>query len=150
MTEEEQRATVIRTAKSYLRVPFHHMGLTRAGVDCATLILKCAMAAGIVPEKEVLPFYNFQWTHNGDNESLINFIRRFCPEFAGPPKPASLVVFHIGRHFSHGAIVIEWPLCIHARVNSGVEWVDVSRDLTLAAHPDGSPRPKKFFDHWVS
>ncbi len=146
-TEAEQRQIVINTAQSFLRVPYHHMGRTRAGVDCATLILECAIAAGIVPPEEELPFYNFQWNMNGNTESLIAFILRFCPEIKGPPKPASLVVWKMARAYSHGAIVIDWPLCIHARMGYGVEWVDAKAD-TLLALQGSDPRPLKFFDHW--
>lgn len=149
MTEEEQRATVVSTAKGWLRTPYHHLGMTRAGVDCATLILICAKAAGIVPADETLPFYSFQWNQNGSNESLVDFIKRFCPEFDGPPLPASLVVWQLGRTYCHGAIVIDWPLCIHARVGAGVEWVNAETDGTLALSGT-EPRPKKFFDHWIA
>lgn len=149
MTEDEQRSTIIQTAKAYLRTPYHHQGMTRAGVDCATLILLCAKAAGIVPSDETLPYYSFQWNLNGANESLVDFIIKFCPEFPGPPKPASLVVWQMGRTYCHGAIVVEWPLCIHARVGTGVEYVDAEKDTTLALSGTDL-RPKKFFDHWAA
>lgn len=147
MTEAEQREKVITTAQSFLRTPYHHRGMTRAGLDCATLILLCAMAAEIVPTGESLPYYPFQWNVNASRESLIDFIRKFCPEFPGPPKPASLVVWKMGRTFSHGAIVVKWPMCIHAKAGSGVEWVDAEKDNQLAMLGD-EPRPRLFFDHW--
>lgn len=148
-TEQEQRDIVIATAKSFLRTPYHHMGRRRGvGVDCATLILECAVAAGIVPPDEKLPYYPFQWNMNGDTESLVTFIRRFCPEITGPPKPASLVVWKMGRTFSHGAVIIDWPLCIHARAGDGCEYVDANADGRLAMM-GAEIRPKLFFDHWA-
>jgi hypothetical protein len=148
MTEAEQRTIIIATAKSYLKVGYQHMGRTHAGIDCATLILECAIAAGIVPRNETLPFYHFQWNQSDGTESLIDFIRKFCPEFAGPPKPASIVVWQMGRTYSHGAIVVDWPRCIHAHVRNGCEWVDAEADQQLAMF-GGKPRPKLFFDHWA-
>lgn len=149
VNEDEGRQIIIATAKSFLRTKYHHMGRRRGvGIDCATLILECAIAAGIVPADEQLPHYPFQWCMNGSTESLINFIKRFCPEFDGPPKPASLVVWQMGRTFSHGAIVVDWPKCIHANVQSGCEWMDAEADQRFARMGD-APRPKKFFDHWA-
>lgn len=150
MVEEQKgREIIIATAKSYLRTAYHHQARRRSvGVDCATLILECAIEAGIVPKDEKLPHYPFQWCMNGDRESLIEFIRRFCPEFPGPPKPASIVVWKMGRTFSHGAIVLDWPTCIHARVGTGCEYVNAEADGQLAMM-GSEPRPRLFFDHWV-
>jgi len=147
MDEVQGRATVIATAKSFLRTPYVPQGRVRGGgVDCATLILECAIAAGIVPPDEVLPHYPFQWNLNDDVELLLNFVKRYAPE-VDKPQPASIVIFQMGKTFSHGAVVIDWPLCIHARTPTGCEWVDVNIDQMLS-FVGTKPRARKFFDYW--
>lgn len=52
---------------------------------------------------------------------------------SGLPKvrPADFIVFKFGRTFSHGAIVVEWPLIIHAYIPHGVTLTDASTDGQL-------------------
>jgi cell wall-associated NlpC family hydrolase len=56
-------------------------------------------------------------------------------EVTGPseraPLPGDFLLFHFGRSYSHGAIVINWPLCIHAHRDSGVVLVDALRHPRL-------------------
>ena len=47
------------------------------------------------------------------------------------PQPADFVVFRFGRTFSHGAIVVEWPIVIHAYIPHGVLLSDALRDGEL-------------------
>jgi hypothetical protein len=51
-------------------------------------------------------------------------IAKFACEIPGPPLPADFVVFRFGRTFSHGAIVLEWPLIIHSYIPHGVALAD--------------------------
>ncbi len=46
-------------------------------------------------------------------------------------QPADFVVFKFGRTFSHGAIVIAWPLIIHSYIPHGVTLADASIDGQL-------------------
>lgn len=41
------RADVVNTARSYLGVRFHHQGRTRAGLDCAGLVVRVAHDLGL-------------------------------------------------------------------------------------------------------
>lgn len=54
------------------------------------------------------------------------------PEVAAPPQreplPGDFLLFHFARCYSHGVIVIEWPLCIHAHVARGVVLIDALRN----------------------
>jgi cell wall-associated NlpC family hydrolase len=46
-------------------------------------------------------------------------------------QPADFVVFKFGRTFSHGAIVVAWPLVIHSYIPHGVTLADASTDAQL-------------------
>jgi cell wall-associated NlpC family hydrolase len=46
-------------------------------------------------------------------------------------QPADFIVFQFGRTFSHGAIVVEWPLIIHAYIPHGVTLADAVTDGQL-------------------
>jgi cell wall-associated NlpC family hydrolase len=46
-------------------------------------------------------------------------------------QPADFIVFKFGRTFSHGAIVVDWPLIIHAYIPHGVTLTDALTDGQL-------------------
>jgi cell wall-associated NlpC family hydrolase len=52
-------------------------------------------------------------------------------EIQTTPQPADFVVFKFGRTFSHGAIVIKWPLIIHSYIPHGVMLADALTDAQL-------------------
>jgi len=56
------------------------------------------------------------------------------------PRSADFVVFKFGRAFSHGAIVVEWPLIIHSYIPHGVQLGDALRDGEMIG------REIKFFE----
>lgn len=44
------RVDIVAEARSWLDVPFHHQGRTRAGCDCGGLVGGVAVALGVVPQ----------------------------------------------------------------------------------------------------
>jgi hypothetical protein len=50
------------------------------------------------------------------------------------------VIFKFGRTFSHGAIVVDWPIIIHSYIPHGVLLSDAERDGELIG------REIKFFE----
>ena len=62
------------------------------------------------------------------------------------PLPADIALWRFGRCFSHGAIIIDWPLVIHAYAGRGCVLEDVSRARWLMQLGErGATRPVKFF-----
>jgi hypothetical protein len=48
------------------------------------------------------------------------------------PLPGDIALFQFGRCVSHGALVIEWPLVLHAYIDHGaVVLTDVSKSAAL-------------------
>lgn len=146
--EAQQRAAVLEEAATWLGTPhIHGQRVKGAGVDCANFPAAVYHAAGVVAEIPRHP-YTFQWHLHNDRELWLEEVVKYARELAGAPLPADLVLFRFGRVFSHGAIVVAWPLVVEARADAGrVIYSDASRDGALARLA-GKPRPRKFFTMW--
>ncbi len=85
---------------------------------------------GVLPEAYRPPEYSSQWHLHRSDELYLKEIEKFCRQVDHPPapQPADLVVIHFGRTFSHGAIVVEWPIVIHSYVHRGVTLCDILKD----------------------
>jgi NlpC/P60 family putative phage cell wall peptidase len=140
----EQRTAVIAEAESWIRTPYHSNAAVKgAGVDCAMLPLAVYTAAlGMDPPK--LPQYAMQWHLHRDEEKYLATVRDFgAVEIPFEElQPGDFVLWHIGRVYSHGAIVIKWPKIIHAVNPRGVVYGDVSCDEML--NRTGTTKPLYF------
>ncbi len=127
----EQREAVIRAAKEWMRTPYHHKASVKgAGVDCAMFPLAVYQECGILPKDFQPPDYSVQWHLHRSDELYLKTIEPFATEKADP-EPADFVVFKFGRTFSHGAIVVAWPLIIHSYIPHGVTLADALTDAQL-------------------
>lgn len=119
MTEQEQRDAVIKEALSWERTP-HHNGarIKGEGVDCGQFPIAVYSACGLMPAITV-PRYSAQFHLHRDTEWYLNIARQYGVEIE-TPKRGDFAIYKIGRIYSHGAIVIEWPRIIHAWVHVGV------------------------------
>ena len=165
---DAERAAVVAEARAWLRTPYHHMGRVKgAGADCATLLAEVFARAGVVPPVAI-PFYPPDWHLHRDAERYLGFVLEhavelsaFSSPLSAPEKnltadsrelravlPADIALWRFGRCFSHGAIVIDWPLVIHAYAGKGCVLEDASRARWLAQigeRQGAQPRPVKFF-----
>lgn len=120
MNEAQQRASVVDEARSWLRTPYHHAARVKgAGVDCALLLAAVYEAAGVIPPVVFEP-YPAQWMLHHDAERLLDVVTRHAREVPESTGAGDLVVYRFARAFAHGAIVIDWPVIIHAVQQSGV------------------------------
>ena len=135
--ELQQRRAVVNEAKSWLNTPYHHLARVKgAGADCAQLPIAVYSAAGLVPDFDP-GNYVAQWFLHHDTEKYLEQVERFatlcgnylnCREIVSNPLPGDFLVYKFGRTYSHGAIVIKWPLIIHAwRQGNKVCYGDASR-----------------------
>lgn len=132
MTEEEEREKVVAEARSWIGTPYHHMACVKgAGVDCGQIIKATYEATGMI-ESFVQGKYTHDWHFHRDEEaylsSLTNHLdlitegdltldqRAEDPSFQ--PLPGDVIMFKIGRTYSHGCMVTEWPLVVHANYGS--------------------------------
>jgi len=144
MTEQEQREAVVAEAHTWLNTPYRHMAAVKgSGVDCATILREVygkvlPGCAGIV-----IDHYPPDWHLHRDDERYLDIVRKYASEVE-TPKPGDIVVIRYGRAFSHGGIVVNWPLCIHAYVSARCVCLE---DFQANKELDG--RPMKFFSPWA-
>ena len=124
-TELMQRLTVVEEALEWLNTPYHHHGrLKGVGVDCAMILAegyqKCGIIEGYDPG-----FYPVDWHLHHDEERYLKGIEKFAAKVE-LPLPGDVALFQFGRCVSHGAIVLSWPIVLHAYVREGVILEDAS------------------------
>ena len=128
----EQRSNIVRAAKEWLGTPYHHHARIKgAGADCAMFPLAVYQECGILPRKYRPPQYSVQWHLHRSEELYLKELEKFVKEIDVAPQPADFIVFRFGRTFSHGAIVVEWPIVIHSYIPYGVLLSDALRDGDL-------------------
>lgn len=106
---------IAAAARAYVGVPFHPHGRTRAGLDCAGLVLAVACDLGMVL-RDVPPFY----APLRSGFALLRELRAQLVEvnFRQPPDGAVLA-FSFGRA-EHAAILVEAPArVVHAWRSAG-------------------------------
>lgn len=136
--KDEDRAAVIAEAYTWLRTPYHHQGRVKgAGVDCATLLAEVYATTGHIEPLD-LGNYSMQWHLHRSEELYLGWLEK-CGVEIDAPKPGDVVVFKVGRCYSHGGIVVEWPLIIHSYLGHNCELHDASKG-------ELSERPMKFFE----
>ena len=122
----ELRTAVLAEAQSWIGTPFHHEARVKGhGVDCLMLLAEVYERAGIV-EHVTVPHYPADWHMHRDVERYLEGLMQYGHAIEGPPLPADIALFHYGRTFSHGAIVVAWPRVIHAYWRNGVVWGDAT------------------------
>ncbi len=153
--ERQQRAAVVTEARSWLRTPYHHEArLKGVGVDCAQLLIGVFSAPGVgLIEPLAVPHYPHDWHLHRAAERYMQIILEHACEIEGPPLPGDVVLWRFGRCYSHGAVVIEWPMVIHAYLHrtcsledaEAAKWLNVIGD---GEGDRGKRRPRKFFSYW--
>lgn len=149
---------VVNAAKGWVNTPYHHHAKIKGvGVDCIQLVLAVHEEAGLVPDNIDTGTYTTDW-HLHRNEDLylaglqdhleaiddlsLSVDARLIDNDAWSAPAGAVFVLRVGRTFSHGGIVTEWPRVIHASQPAGiVEEVDMVSALSL------SHRPAQFYIH---
>ena len=152
-----ERAAVIRCARAWLRTPYHHRGRVKgAGVDCAMLLAEVYAEAGLV-QPLAIPHYPPDWHLHRDAECYLGVLLDHAVEIAALPSPGDIALWRFGRCFSHGAIVVDWPVVIHAYLGRGCVLEDADKAEWLsrigeARDAHAKLRPVKFFTlkRWAS
>lgn len=133
------REAIVFEARRWLGTPFHHGArVLGAGVDCVNLLAAVYEAVGLV-RNVALPKYSPDWMLHRADDRLRDGLRRVAVKVDGDPEPGDIAVFQVGRAVAHAAIVVEWPLVIHADSRLKVVALeDASRSALLASHFAGS------------
>lgn len=153
--EAIERAAVVAQARRWTGTPYHHRAhVLGGGVDCARLILEAFAGAGL--EDHFDPGqYSPDWHLHRSEEKYAEVVESYMAriDFNELPLesrdfntlvflPGDVLMFRVGRTFSHGAIVTDWPFIIHAYFPSKmVEEVDMRG--TPMAH-----KPMRAYSYW--
>ena len=159
-TESEARRAVIDEAMEWEGTPYIPSGRVKGrngGCDCLTFVAGVYEGAGII-DRLPIPQYPHDFHLHSDAELYLlgkddtPGMLHFCDEIDGPPQRADIVLFKFGLCFSHAAIVIEWPMIIHAWAERPVGPEDAMRWSTLRYITENyelrklrTPRPRRYF-----
>ena len=113
-SEAEARTAVVQEGLSWLKTPYHHRAREKgAGVDCGMILLAIYEAAGVLPH--IAPeAYPQDWHLYRSEERYLGYAQEHLHQIEGPPLPGDIALFRFGRCVSHGALVIQWPMILHA------------------------------------
>jgi cell wall-associated NlpC family hydrolase len=145
MIEAEARDAVIGEARSWIGTPYRHMGRAkgpRGGVDCAQLVWAVFHNVGLTPFLALEPYPRDFMLHQGIERYLAIVLDR--AREVEEPLPGDVVLYRVGRLYSHGAIIDApgWPRIIHAWYAARAVVADRGDRHRLGA------RPHKFFSRW--
>jgi NlpC/P60 family putative phage cell wall peptidase len=112
----EQRAAVVAEANSWIFTPYHHNArLKGVGVDCVWLLLEVYKTIGVVPHDFSPGNYSREWYFHRDEEIYLGGVQKYAHRIeAEHVEPGDVAVYKIGRCVSHGAIIVDEHLLIHA------------------------------------
>ena len=135
------RASLLTEARTWINTPYHHKGRVKGvGVDCGGLLYEVYKT-----QFDLKPYpaiYDMDWSLHRSDELYLDFIREYISE-THDPGPADIVVFQIGRCYSHGGILTNTGRVIHAwgHQANGIVMESPGRFFQIA----GRPRPRKYF-----
>lgn len=148
-----QRFAVRDEARRWIGTPYHHRAhVLGAGVDCGKLLLEVYRNAGLIEHFDP-GMYAVDWHLHREQDLYLEILERWCTRVDDCDLPLSdrpalhvatgdILMWRVGRTFSHGAIVDEWPFIIHAYLPSNmVERIDI-RGTPIAK------RPMRVYTYW--
>ena len=114
--EATTRAKIVAEARSYRGTPYHDGGDIKGrngGCDCSMLIVRVFVDLGLVPKFDPRPYSSSWMLHKSEELYLQQVFPRAYRITAAEIAPGDIIIFHIGRTYSHGGIVtIAKPLTI--------------------------------------
>lgn len=147
--EADERARVAKVAREWIGTPFHDQAEVKGrdgGVDCATLLKRVYIEAGLIREFDI-GYYSPQHFLHQTEERFLGWVSKFAKRevTAKTCGVGDIVLYRIGLCYAHGAIVVDpgWPTIVHAHSAGRV----VRRANGLMPHL-GEVLAVKFFSFW--
>jgi len=134
----QQRQAVVAEAMTWQNTPYHHQAAIKGvGVDCVMLMVAVYQACGLIPhDVDPRPYAN-DWHMHRNEEIYLGGVEQHADP-VDVPQPGDIALFQFGRCVSHGAIVLAWPLVLHAYLeHRAVVQTDVSKSAALSARLRG-------------
>lgn len=116
-----QREAVCLEAKTWIGTPYHHHGRIKGvGVDCGQLLAAVFHNVGLCANID-LGNYATDWHLHRDEEVYLHWMEKFCRRIKPEEHQiGDIEVFRYGRTYSHGTIIVQGGLRVHAYVNRAV------------------------------
>lgn len=118
---------MVEEALTWIRTPYvDHAGIKHVGVDCAFFPIRILQAVGIIPADFEPPKYSpQQWMHKDiPDTTYLDTLMKFAKREIFNEceiQPGDLALFKMHHSWTHGAIVINWPiLLLHPIKEKGV------------------------------
>lgn len=142
MTEHEHRLIVSREAMSWLRTPYVSEGRIKGACADCTFFAQMFEDLGIMPHVEI-PKYSPQAHLNREMVVYLELVQDHAREVE-TPDVGDIVLYKIGRGWSHGGIVVEpgWPHIVHADLAAGAVVMARGDQAALASVP------RRYFSPW--
>lgn len=144
--EAEQRAAVIAEARSWIGTPWRHCADVKGqAVDCAMLLVRTFVDTGVIPAFDPRP-YPRTWYLHQEHERFLEWIVDHLGgvEIArDTARPGDVLVYRIGKCFSHGTVLVDPQTVVHAFYKNG------RVVLTETFDPELGSRQARAFDIWV-
>lgn len=112
------REAIVKEALSWVKTPWHHEASVKGhGVDCAQLLRAVLnnCGASIRPTDH----YPQDWHLHRSEERFMCFVLDYCDAIDETPLPGDILLWKVGRCFSHGAFYIGSGEVVHAVMNEG-------------------------------
>jgi cell wall-associated NlpC family hydrolase len=136
MDEQTLRAAVIAEARTWLHTPWRHCSNVKGpngAVDCAMLLAQVFINAGAIPPFDPRPYPQFHMLHS-DEERLLGVVKHLGGSEVPLERaqPGDILLYRLGRVYSHGAILVEPQLVIHSWVKNRKVVYTETFDIDLA------------------
>lgn len=113
----DSRAHVVALAREWLGTPYRHDARIKGVAGDCTFFAVVYEEAGLIPPVAIAPYSPQAHLHR-ESRIYIETVRRFAVE-VDTPRPGDVVLYFIGRDYSHGGVVVDWPHIIHGDIEAG-------------------------------
>lgn len=150
-----RRSAFINEAMLWIGTPFvdcMDVRGPRGGVDCAMLLTRASVDAGLLPPFDPRPYSPRHMQHSSE-ERFLGWIRdRLGAVEVDEPRVGDVLVWQFGRCFCHGAVLWNGTEVVHAYAADGM-CTTTGVDAPLLTHIGVNglgrfPRPRKAFSLW--
>lgn len=133
----EIRAAVVKEALTWHRTPYHHQAsLKGVGVDCVFLLVRVFQTVGIVPADFNPGNYSREWYFHKSEEVYLGGVQTYARPLplGTEPLPGDVALYKVGKCVSHGAIIVDDELLIHANRKAREVEIALRRETELLQH----------------
>ena len=129
------QAMICAEALSWVGTPYHHKARIKGvAVDCGQLLAAVFCDALQLVREPDVGDYPPDWMKHRSEERFLQALQT-CAREVFTPEPGDIAIWMWGRCFAHAAIIIDWPMAVHADIRVGkVTPADVSQGR-FAARP---------------